>query len=317
MEDGVCTQSGTGKLTARLPVKLKSNLATHGNRPVELQPGSSESMRVYTCLHTIAKFVAFAGAQAETTSSYVADEELTQLDDSDTIDSAPDTPASIQSSSTSTTQASTSTSRVSGSKVPSKGAKRRGIDDFESRLLNYLETPVSQPHLNEDQSFLNSLLPTMARFDDEQKLEFRLGVLQLIKQIKHKNDPVSRHTTWTSQQYVSQVQQFPVPPQHQMQHLPAAQIQPQYNYHLQSQTQPHPQDSNSQCESPFDISYTRRSSGFTFTYLSEEETRMRAVSALEIDKRKRKRHEEKVALKREMFESFEKNAEKREDENRR
>lgn len=48
--------------------------------------------------------------------------------------------------------------------------------------MRFLERSQNQ-QFDEDKSFLESLLPSLKKFNDDQKLEFRIGVLNLIKTI--------------------------------------------------------------------------------------------------------------------------------------
>ena len=66
--------------------------------------------------------------------------------------------------------------------------KKRGNAEFEAKLLKLLDTPTPNLQLpfNEDRAFFDSLLPTLANFDEDQKWEFRVEMLQLIKRVKTK-----------------------------------------------------------------------------------------------------------------------------------
>ncbi|XP_045454005.1 uncharacterized protein LOC123663361 [Melitaea cinxia] len=69
--------------------------------------------------------------------------------------------------------------------------KRRRVEKTDK--IEFVETPNVQSesvHVseNEDRSFFDSLLPAVREFDLDQKLEFRCGVLKLIKQIRSKGN---------------------------------------------------------------------------------------------------------------------------------
>lgn len=65
--------------------------------------------------------------------------------------------------------------------------KRKGermADPIETEIIKKLKESSTPP--DEDESFFNSIVPTIRKMSDDEKLEFRMGVLQLIQKIKLK-----------------------------------------------------------------------------------------------------------------------------------
>lgn len=66
--------------------------------------------------------------------------------------------------------------------------------------------PLPPPPLDEDTAFFHSVTPTVKNFSEDEKIEFRMGVLTLIKQIKEKRRerphvPPLRSPHYTSTSY--------------------------------------------------------------------------------------------------------------------
>lgn len=76
--------------------------------------------------------------------------------------------------------------RPSSSFPRSNPTKRRR--DLEDSLISFMNTPVPHntpaPEANDDRSFFESLIPMVSSFSIEQKLDFRSGVLNLVKKIR-------------------------------------------------------------------------------------------------------------------------------------
>ena len=69
--------------------------------------------------------------------------------------------------------------------------KRLRTADLESSLIDYLNTPIpsqiiripaSEP--NPNRSFFDSILPSIANLTEDQKIEFRCEVLNIIKRMR-------------------------------------------------------------------------------------------------------------------------------------
>jgi hypothetical protein len=66
--------------------------------------------------------------------------------------------------------------------------RKRKVDDFEVRILAAIEKPQQNP-TDPHQLFFDSILSSVTHFNDDETLEFRMGVLQLIKTIKRRRHP--------------------------------------------------------------------------------------------------------------------------------
>lgn len=63
-----------------------------------------------------------------------------------------------------------------------KKVKTRTLDDEMSQYLDSKLDNQEHPHV----SFIKGVLPSLALFDDDEKLEFQMGILALIQNIKKK-----------------------------------------------------------------------------------------------------------------------------------
>ncbi|GJQ70291.1 hypothetical protein Trydic_g22729 [Trypoxylus dichotomus] len=84
---------------------------------------------------------------------------------------------------------SLSSSEEPGSSDSSAWKRMRSCspDDINKTTLKALKTAhLSPPDMDEDTAFFKSLVPTVNKFSEDEKLEFRMGVLTLIKGIKQK-----------------------------------------------------------------------------------------------------------------------------------
>jgi hypothetical protein len=63
------------------------------------------------------------------------------------------------------------------------GKRKRNPDDFELRIMKALEEG-NQP--NRHMSFFKGIIPSLQYFNLEETLDFQMGVLQLIANIKHR-----------------------------------------------------------------------------------------------------------------------------------
>ncbi|XP_076656101.1 uncharacterized protein LOC143360834 [Halictus rubicundus] len=64
---------------------------------------------------------------------------------------------------------------------------RKRKRDIESALINFMNAPVPDPKPNADRSFFESILPSLTGFSEDQKLEFRCQVLNIICRIRQQN----------------------------------------------------------------------------------------------------------------------------------
>ena len=64
------------------------------------------------------------------------------------------------------------------------GKRKRNPDEFELRIMKALEEGNQQ---NRHLSFFKGIIPSFQNFNEEETLEFQIGVLQLIAKIKHRN----------------------------------------------------------------------------------------------------------------------------------
>jgi len=62
------------------------------------------------------------------------------------------------------------------------GKRKRNPDEFELRIMKALEEG-NQP--NRHLSFFKGIIPSLQNLNEEETLEFQMGVLQLIANIKH------------------------------------------------------------------------------------------------------------------------------------
>lgn len=69
-----------------------------------------------------------------------------------------------------------------------KLSKKRKNDDFETSLIHFMNTPKE---INPDRLFFESVLPSISDFTEDQKLEFRCEVLNIIKRMR--NSPGNLH----------------------------------------------------------------------------------------------------------------------------
>ncbi|KAF5277504.1 hypothetical protein FQR65_LT03842 [Abscondita terminalis] len=94
----------------------------------------------------------------------------------------------------------------------SKGNKR---DPIEEEILKKLRE--SSPPPDEDQAFFQSVIPSVRKMSEDEKMEFRMGVLQLLHKIKQKRQFNSASGTYYmhSRTYSSDSSEFsrPVSPQ--------------------------------------------------------------------------------------------------------
>ncbi|CAH1738613.1 unnamed protein product [Aphis gossypii] len=64
-----------------------------------------------------------------------------------------------------------------------RGCKRKLDNELDREILiAYLEDKTP-PSLDEDESFFASVIPLMKKFSEDEKLEFRIGVIKLIQDI--------------------------------------------------------------------------------------------------------------------------------------
>lgn len=72
---------------------------------------------------------------------------------------------------------------------------RKRKRDLESSLIDFLQAPipssnvVAVPEPNADRSFFESILPSISDFTEDQKLEFRCEILNLIKRMRKSSRP--------------------------------------------------------------------------------------------------------------------------------
>ncbi|CAH1969511.1 unnamed protein product [Acanthoscelides obtectus] len=110
------------------------------------------------------------------TISSISDEEVHQGEETENSNEVPPTPAISKAS-----------SRSSHASKTRQGRKRLA-DPIELEIRKKLNEPS-----NEDESFFNSVVPMITTMSEEEKIEFRMGVLQLIQKIKR-----NRHISTSS-----------------------------------------------------------------------------------------------------------------------
>ncbi|KAF0707593.1 MADF domain-containing protein [Aphis craccivora] len=119
-------------------------------------------------------FLQTAGATTETQSSFGNDEieeELTQPEE-------PEQPPTYNQRST----------------------KKRKLD-IETSLIDFMNTPIPTPtapvvqELNPDRSFFESILPSISDFSENQKLDFRCEVLNIIKRMRKPPQSIPQYHT--------------------------------------------------------------------------------------------------------------------------
>ena len=64
--------------------------------------------------------------------------------------------------------------------------KRRKNDDVELKILRILESSNQPSQPNRHMSFFNGIIPSLETFDDDDIIQFQIGVLQLIENVKRK-----------------------------------------------------------------------------------------------------------------------------------
>lgn len=65
--------------------------------------------------------------------------------------------------------------------------KKRRLVNYIDRAILEREKVARKTKIDEDEAFFVSITPSVSGMSEEQKIEFRMGVLQLIKDIKNKN----------------------------------------------------------------------------------------------------------------------------------
>lgn len=63
--------------------------------------------------------------------------------------------------------------------------KRQSNDEFEREIIKALKNSEKLP--DDDESFFNSVLPSVRKMSEDDKFEFRVGVLNLIQSTKGRN----------------------------------------------------------------------------------------------------------------------------------
>lgn len=68
--------------------------------------------------------------------------------------------------------------------------RKRRKDELQSTLIKFMKTPIPTPpaptipETNPDRSFFESLLPSICEFTEDQKIDFRSEVLNLVKRMR-------------------------------------------------------------------------------------------------------------------------------------
>lgn len=70
-----------------------------------------------------------------------------------------------------------------------QNSSKKRKNDLESSLVEFMNTPIPITpaivlEINPDRSFFESLLPSISSFTEDQKLEFRCEVLNIIKRMR-------------------------------------------------------------------------------------------------------------------------------------
>ncbi|KAL0871595.1 hypothetical protein ABMA27_004127 [Loxostege sticticalis] len=130
----------------------------------------------------------------EDTADSSDDEALINIKDEYTVD---DGASSLKSNDSSIqhyepqVQPSTSTAsmrkRLSSNVSPADAKMIKFMDSYPSRVEQFVEVPLNNM-INRHVSFFNGLIPTLEKFDDDQVIDFQLGVIQLMKNIKNRNN---------------------------------------------------------------------------------------------------------------------------------
>lgn len=94
-----------------------------------------------------------------------------------------DTPDETQAEAPEETDAGKGTGECSPRKKP------RLQEDIDQEILKALRRTKTTP--DEDEAFFISITPTVRKMSEEDKLEFRMGVLQLIKDINSRGKDIS------------------------------------------------------------------------------------------------------------------------------
>ena len=100
-----------------------------------------------------------------------------------------------------TSPAVTLASTPPSTSASSTGAASKRQREFESSLLQFINSPVAVEPPDEDKSFFDSLIPTIKSFNEDQKLDFRSEVLDVVKRIKRQNQTQIPSMTFPSQTY--------------------------------------------------------------------------------------------------------------------
>lgn len=76
--------------------------------------------------------------------------------------------------------------------------KKKKFDDFELKMMEAIEAPDPDP--NRHMMFFKGIVPSLSTFSDDQTLNFQMGVLQLIKDIKRQAIQPPPHSSSTPMQ---------------------------------------------------------------------------------------------------------------------
>lgn len=81
--------------------------------------------------------------------------------------------------------------------TPTYTQNQKRKNDFETSLIDFINAPIPSPivppvlEINPDRSFFESVLPSISNFTEDQKLEFRCEVLNIIKRMR--NSPATQN----------------------------------------------------------------------------------------------------------------------------
>lgn len=162
-----------------------------------LKKKSGQAMQRKYVYHDQLQFL-FKVVNKDETISSISDTEIGDVEQEFEIPISPEnTPT--------TSEGSSQLSLVSKKQSNRKRMAERMADPIESEILKRLKE--SSVPVDEDESFFNSMVPTVRKMSDDEKLEFRMGVLQLIQKIKLKRQISS--PSYLDSSNSSSVSQFP------------------------------------------------------------------------------------------------------------
>lgn len=124
-----------------------------------------------------------------------------------------DRPESQQSSTSHLDQSFPSTSKSTQESKKRTGTKR--LNTVDAEILKAIQaTPAESDLVDDDRAFMMSLLPTVKKLNDDDKFEFRIEVMQLLRSFKNR-----RLSTSLSNSHITSPRESPFSPQEENQQL--------------------------------------------------------------------------------------------------